>query len=377
VAWLEIDNLQKIFPRGAVALESVSLSVDKGEFFTIVGPTNAGKSTLLKLVGGVERADRGRIWLAGCDVTWLQPRHRKVSLLFQSIALFPNRTGFENLAFPMKVAGVSADVIQWRVHEVADILKISHVLDRLPRTFSGGEQQRVAIGRAIVHECDLLMLDEPLTNLDARIRVALRLEFKKMHRQTGQTLLYVTHDQVEAMSMSDRIGVLNRGRFEQIGTPDEIYRRPISEFVARFVGTPPMNILDCTILESDGQLKACGEGFEASIHGRPKIDGKRLSKAAIGIRPENITASFSREDNAQNRAQVLWVERLGPFHILDVQLGRQVLKIRTRADHPVNREGPIWCGLEVHAEHILDRTTGLFVKTIAGATFNREEAKCV
>jgi len=221
------------------------------------------------------------------------------------------------------------------------------------------------------------MLDEPLTNLDARIRVALRLEFKKLHQQTGQTLLYVTHDQVEAMSMSDRIGVLNRGRFEQIGTPDEIYRRPVSEFVARFVGTPPMNILDCTIMESDGQLKAQGEGFEATIHGRPKVDGKRLSRAAVGIRPETIIVSFNPEDNLPNRAQVLWVERLGPFHILDVQLGRQVLKVRTRADHPVSREGPIWCGLEVKVEHILDRTTGLFVKTTAGATFNKEEAKCV
>ena len=377
MAWLEINNLQKTFPGGAVALETVSLSVDKGEFFTIVGPTNAGKSTLLKLVGGVERADRGRIWLAGCDVTWQQPRRRKVSLLFQNIALFPNRTGFENLAFPMRVAGVSADIIQWRVHEVADILKISHVLDRLPRTFSGGEQQRVAIGRAIVHECDLLMLDEPLTNLDARIRVALRLEFKKLHQQTGQTLLYVTHDQVEAMSMSDRIGVLNRGRFEQIGTPEEIYRRPVSEFVARFVGAPPMNILDCTIMESDGQLKAQGEGFEATIHGHPKIDGTLLSRAAVGIRPETIRVSFNPDDNLPNRAHVLWVERLGPFHILDVRLGRQVLKVRTRADHPVNVEGPIWCGLEAKAEHILDRNTGLFVKTTAGAIFNREEAKCV
>jgi len=220
------------------------------------------------------------------------------------------------------------------------------------------------------------MLDEPLTNLDARIRIALRLEFKKLHQETGQTLIYVTPDQIEAMSLSDRIGVLNKGRFEQIGTPEEIYKTPVSEFVAGFIGNPPMNFLDCTILENGGQLKAQGDGFEALICGRPET--RKIARPAVGIRPENIITARNRESHVPNRAEVLWVERLGAFNILDVKLGGQVLKVRTRADHPVKQEGPIWCGFEVRAQHILDRATGLFMKAEdVNIDLQREKAKCV
>ena len=258
MAWLELKGLTKSYPGGVAALSGIDLALREGEFFSIVGPSNAGKSTLLKTIAGVERLDRGRIALAGRDLGSLQPRDRKVSLLFQNIALFPDRSGFENIAFPMRVAGLPHDQIEARVRDVAQLLKVDHLLDRLPRTFSGGEQQRVAIGRAISHPADLLMLDEPLTNLDARLRIALRLEFKKLHRDTGRTILYVTHDQVEAMSMSDRIGVLNDGRFEQVGTPDEIYHRPASMFVARFIGSPPMNILDAELRSEERRVgKEC------------------------------------------------------------------------------------------------------------------------
>ena len=381
MSWLEIENLCKTYPGETIAVDSVSLSVEKGEFFTIVGPSNAGKSTLLKLIAGIERSDAGRICLANRDITRLQPRQRKLSLLFQNIALFPNRTGFENIAFPMKVAGVPEVEIERRVREIAATVKVGHLLDRVPRTFSGGEQQRVAIGRAIIHDSDLLMLDEPLTNLDARIRIALRLEFKKLHHNTGQTLLYVTHDQIEAMSMSDRIGVLNFGQFEQIGTPDEIYRRPKSEFVARFIGSPPMNILDCTIDEGLRGLKAYGDGFETPIIRGERIGVDRPSRIAVGIRPEEITASLECHEKTSNLGKVLWIERLGPFQVLDIQLGAHILKVRTRTDHAVNREGPVWCGFEIRAEHILNRSTGLFLEPVAdmngGASIKREEARCV
>ena len=381
MSWLEIADLCKTYPGNRLAVDAVSLSVEKGEFFTIVGPSNAGKSTLLKLIAGITRSDRGTICLANRDITGLQPRERQLSLLFQNIALFPNRTGFENIAFPMKVAGISELEIERRVRVVAATVKVGHLLDRIPRTFSGGEQQRVAIARAIVHDSHLLMLDEPLTNLDARIRIALRLEFKKLHHDTGQTLLYVTHDQIEAMSMSDRIGILNSGRFEQIGTPDDIYRRPKSEFVARFIGSPPMNILDCTIAEGIGGLRAQGDGFEAPIIKKGRINVDRPPQAAVGIRPEEITASLKPQGKSQNPGKVLWIERLGPFQVLDLQLGKHIVKVRTRADHPVNREGPVWCGFEVRAEHILNRSTGLFLRAMAGvngdANIKREEARCV
>lgn len=228
-------------------MKRIDVSVARGEFFAILGPTNAGKSTLLKTIAGVESLDAGLIELAGRDITRLDPRHRRLSLLFQNIALFPNRTGFDNIAFPMQVARRPAAEIAGRVAEIATLLKLGHVLDRYPRSFSGGEQQRVAIARALVLPVDLLMLDEPLTNLDARLRIALRLAFKRLHRESGQTILYVTHDQSEALSLADRIGILDQGRFVQIGSPGEIYARPATEFVARFIGSPPMNILDVEI----------------------------------------------------------------------------------------------------------------------------------
>jgi multiple sugar transport system ATP-binding protein len=363
MAFLEIRNLSKTYPGPIRALDDVSLSIEQGEFFSILGPTNAGKSTLLKSIAGIELPEKSRIHLADRDITWLEPRDRRLSLLFQNIALFPTRSGFDNIAFPMQVAKVPRAEIADRVGAVARLLKVDHLLDRLPRTFSGGEQQRVAIGRAIVQEADLLMLDEPLTNLDARIRIALRLELQKLHRQTGRTIIYVTHDQIEAMSMSDRIGILNAGRFEQIGTPDDIYHRPASAFVARFIGTPPMNILDCSLVEAAGHLTAMGDGFEAAVELRSgRLIPALPEHVAIGVRAEAIAASTARSDQAPHRGEIVWVERFGAYQVLDLRLGKQLIKIRTPSGHPVNREGEVWCGFSVKADHILDRQTGLFLR---------------
>ncbi len=368
MSWLAINDVAKSYAGGVTALSGIDLGLRKGEFFTIVGPTNAGKSTLLKTIAGIERQDRGAIALKGRDLGALQPRERKVSLLFQNIALFPDRTGFENIAFPLRVAGAPEPEIEARVRKVAGLLKVEHLLGRLPRTFSGGEQQRVAIGRAISHPADLLMLDEPLTNLDARIRIALRLEFRKLHRETGQTILYVTHDQIEALSMSDRIGVLNNGRFEQIGTPDDVYHRPASEFVARFIGSPPMNILPADLKAKNGALHAVGPGFEAVAIGESP-DFKRLpARAAVGIRPEEIKAAPRRARETPHPGEVLWIERLGSHQILDVNLGGEHIKVRTEADHPVRSEGPAWFGFTLPKGRILDQDTRLFM------TIDRDEA---
>lgn len=364
--WLILKDIAKTYPGKVTALAGVDLDLREAEFFTIVGPTNAGKSTLLKTIAGIERPDRGGIALKGRDLGVLQPRERKVSLLFQNIALFPDRSGFDNIAFPLVVAGVPEPEIKARVEKIASLLKVEHVLGRLPRTFSGGEQQRVAIGRAISHPADLLMLDEPLTNLDARIRIALRLEFKKLHRDTGQTILYVTHDQIEALSMSDRIGVLNHGRFEQVGTPDEIYHRPASEFVARFIGSPPMNILIAELKAKDGALHALGQGFAAAVTGVGL--GSLPAHAAIGVRPEEIKAASRHSPETPFAGEILWVERLGSHQILDVRLGDALIKVRTEADHPVQSEGPAWFGFTVPKTRILDRDTRLFI------TIDRNEA---
>lgn len=365
MASLEVWGLHKAYSSDLVVLHDLSFQVADGEFFTILGPTNAGKSTLLKTIAGVERADCGKIRLGDQFIETLEPRARRLSLLFQNIALFPNRSGFDNVGFALRAAGLTDATINARVREVAALLKVDHLLNRLPRTYSGGEQQRVAIGRAIALPTDLLMLDEPLTNLDARIRISLRLEFKRLHQETGQTILYVTHDHVEAMSLSSRIGVLKSGRFEQIGTPDDLYRRPASEFVARFLGSPPMNIIAAELKNSDGELRACGKDFAALVL-RSDTHAKLPEQVAIGVRPEEILVSPEMTSTASMPGDIAWVEELGSHRILDVKLGNQFIKVRTRTDHPVRKHGPAWFGFTVPVVRILDRETGLFVRPQPG-----------
>lgn len=364
MSWLTIDDLSLAFSEDAHALREVSLAVEKGEFFCIVGPTNAGKSTLLKTIAGLHRPDRGRIHLNQRDVTKLEPRDRHVSLLFQNIALFPTLTGFDNIAFPLRTAGRSETEIASRVEQVAETLKVSHVLGRHPRTFSGGEQQRVAIGRALAHPAHLLMLDEPLTNLDARIRIALRIEFKALHRDTGQTMLYVTHDQVEAMSLSDRIAVLHEGSFQQIGTPDEIYHRPANRFVARFMGLPPMNIFNADLEGDAERLTLHGQGFMVPLG---RLDGltqaARLPRhLAFGVRPEAVRAAPEKTAETPIPGEVVWIERLGAKHVLDVRLGGALIKAVVRPDHPIQSEGTAWFGFAPRPEHLLDRESGVFFR---------------
>ncbi len=360
---LAVDGLVKSF--GDVrALAELTFDVAEGEFLCVVGPTNAGKSTLLKTIAGLHRPDAGRIRLSGRDVTGLEPRYRNVSLLFQNIALFPTLSGRENIAFPLRTAGMDEGAIERRVAEVAGIFKVGHLLDRLPQTFSGGEQQRVAIGRAIARPSDLLMLDEPLTNLDARIRIALRIEFKALHRQLGQTLIYVTHDQVEAMSMSDRIAVLNNGRFEQIGTPDEVYHRPASAFVARFIGQPPMNVIEAELDGEPDRAMISGQDFRVPIEGIPRLkSGASLPrKLAFGFRPEASRVAHGEGPDTPFPAEVMWVERLGSKNILDLRFGSHNIKAVVPTDHAVRSEGPVWLGFTPRAEHLIDRETELFFR---------------
>lgn len=362
MSWLAAENIRMTFEESVTALDDLSFEMQKGEFFCVVGPTNAGKSTLLKVIAGLYRPDSGKVSLSDVDVTKLEPKDRHLSLLFQNIALFPTLTGFDNIAFPLRIAGLSETEIAERVEKVAEMLKVSHILGRHPRTFSGGEQQRVAIGRAIAHPSHALMLDEPLTNLDARIRIALRIEFKALHRDTGQSMLYVTHDQVEAMSLSDRIAVLHDGKFQQIGTPDEIYHRPANRFVAQFMGLPPMNILDGEMTSSNDIVRVRGEGFDVPLENPSQLDQVSTLPHALsfGVRPETIEASPVQTSETGIPGDVIWIERLGAKHVLDVQLGKALIKVVVRPDHPIQTEGPAWFGFTPRPEHLLDRESGVF-----------------
>ncbi len=345
------------------ALREIDFSVEEGEFFCIVGPTNAGKSTLLKTIAGLIRPDSGTVVIKDRNVTHFQPKDRNISLLFQNIALFPTLTGFENMAFPLKISGASEQEIRKRVMELAEMLKVEHILNRLPKTFSGGEQQRVAIGRSIAKPADLLMLDEPLTNLDARIRIALRLEFKEIHKKLGQTVIYVTHDQVEAMSMSDRIAVLHEGRLQQIGSPDEIYNRPANKFVAEFIGQPSMNILAAKPKITDGATIIEIGTLNFPLDEQKEYPAKRQlpENLALGIRPEAVRLSTSKSKETPNKAKINRVEYLGGMSIVQLQLGQEILRAKIVPDDPVNLKNTVWFGFELVPEQLLDLETEKFI----------------
>jgi ABC-type sugar transport system ATPase subunit len=359
-----VEGLRKEFG-STVALDDINFAVSDGEFLCIVGKSNAGKTTLLKTIAGLYRSDRGRVCIGDRDVTFQSPNSRQVSLLFQNVALFPTMTGFENIAFPLRAANVPADRVEPRVRSIGKMLKVDHVLDRLPRTFSGGEQQRVAIGRAIIKPGNVLMLDEPLTNLDASIRIRLRIEFKKLHRELAQTIIYVTHDQVEAMSLSDRIAVLDHGRIQQVGSPDDVYHRPINRFVAEFIGSPPMNIIDAELTEVGGQISLMGSGFKLPFD---ESTGQRLRRAklprelAFGIRPERVMVVPKPAEETPIRSEVLWAEHLGNRSILALRMGKITIKAVVPPNHPLNVDDSVWIGMKPEPHHLLNRDTGFFIQ---------------
>jgi len=364
---LAIDGLSKRFGR-TVALDDVALEMAEGEFFVILGPTNAGKSTLLKTVAGLVRADRGSIRLGGRRLDGLLPGERRVSLLFQNVALFPTMTGAENLAFPLKAADTYPPLIEKRVREIARLLAVEHLLGRHPRTFSGGEQQRVAIGRAIIQPGELLMLDEPLSNLDARLRIALRLEFKRLHAEQRQSLLYVTHDQVEAMSLADRIGVLQEGRFQQIDRPAVIYQRPVNEFVARFVGAQPMNLLPAELGPGEGDVPTLtGPGFSLALPAARSLAPSALPRRlGLGVRAEEIVVAPQAGPHTPFQARTIWVEHLGPRRVLDLTLGGEPIKVAVPRDDRTQPDQAVWIGFTAQPHRLLDRDSGLFL-TIASS----------
>lgn len=294
-----VKNMSKAFftlRRGRIrALRDINLTVEPGTFFVLLGPSGCGKSTLLNIVAGIEKPSRGEVWIGDRQVVsvsparFLPPRQRDVAMVFQSYALYPHLSVHDNIAFPLKIGKVSAADIRGRVRKVAATLEIDDLLDARPAELSGGQRQRVALGRAIVRKPKVLLLDEPLSNLDALLRTSMRGELKQIQRRLEVTTVYVTHDQTEAMSLGDRIAVLRNGELQQTGSPDEIYHRPENSFVAGFIGTPPMNLLDGGLLEKARRPVA--------IDGVDDLNGVRL-----GLRPEHIKLT--------NAGEGVWTARL-------------------------------------------------------------------
>src|SRR5918997_1144810 len=245
-----------------VAVDRVSLEVDDGEFVALVGPSGCGKTTTLNLIAGLIDITAGEILLGDRAINDLDPKDRDLAMVFQNYALYPNKTVFENLAFPLRMRKVAKPVLAEQVKRTANVLSIEHLLDRHPRQLSGGQQQRVAIGRALVRNPQAFLMDEPLSNLDAKLRVQMRAELKRFHQELNATVIYVTHDQMEAMTMSDRIAVMNNGVLQQAGSPDELYQRPVNLFVAGFIGSPAMNFLRGQVANVDGAAAIRGKGWE-------------------------------------------------------------------------------------------------------------------
>jgi ABC-type sugar transport system ATPase subunit len=316
LAGIRLEHVSKTYPNAHPALVDVDLEVLDGELLVLVGPSGCGKSTVLRIVAGLESPSSGRVCIAGRDVTELEPGKRDVAMVFQSYALYPHKNVRENLAFALRMRGVPSAERERRIDRVAERLGLLPLLERRPAQLSGGQRQRVALGRALVREPEAFLLDEPLSNLDARLRVDMRAELARLHRDLGATIVYVTHDQEEAMTLGDRIVVLREGRIEQVGRPGELWQKPATEFVADFIGSPGMNWFDALVEETRGAPVIRAGRFELRLP--PTAVGVRRGPARLGIRPHDVSLVTPGRGHATARVEV--VQSVGGSRIVWVLL---------------------------------------------------------
>ena len=316
---VELRGVKKRF--GPVeAIKNLDLSVDRGQFCALLGPSGCGKSTLLRLIAGLEDASAGNIEIDGADVTDVPPAKRALSMVFQSYALYPHMTVAQNISFSLRVAKAPKDVIQRRTREVARMLQLDELLERKPAQLSGGQRQRVAIGRALVREPQVFLFDEPLSNLDAMLRVQMRVEIAKLHQDLSATMIYVTHDQVEAMTLADKIVVLDRGVISQVGTPMELYQAPANKFVASFIGSPTMNFVAAKLRGAEGQniVVDLPGGHDLTVKTRKAVAKGQTPSVEVGIRPEHVQLTPAGDPRASLSGTVQILERLGNATIMYV-----------------------------------------------------------
>jgi multiple sugar transport system ATP-binding protein len=361
---LEVNNLVKRF--GAVeVLKDISIEMGAGEFLVLVGPSGCGKSTLLNCIAGLDTTSGGRIVIGGRDVTEVPPRDRDIAMVFQSYALYPTMTVAENIAFGMKVRNVPKPVQAEKVREVSNLLQISHLLDRKPGALSGGQRQRVAMGRALVREPVLFLFDEPLSNLDAKLRVELRGEIKRLHERLGASIVYVTHDQIEAMTLGTRIVVLNQGLVQQIGTPEEVFDQPANLFVADFMGSPPMNLVPATLtLEAIGAVLTLSDGNRLLVANPPKaLAARGNGDLVVGLRPEAFALAEASE-GVKVTAQL--VENSGSDTFLTAELGGKLITARLPGRSKVDAHRELWLAVDTTHACFFDPLSGLNIVTSAG-----------
>jgi multiple sugar transport system ATP-binding protein len=346
---IQYKNVTKTFG-DTVVVDDLSLEIDNGEFVVLLGPSGCGKTTTLRMLAGLETITAGDICINGERINDVQTQHRDLAMVFQSYALYPHMTIAENIAYPLRVRKLDKPERTKRVTSVARMLEIESLLDRKPRQLSGGERQRVALARAIVREPRAYLMDEPLSNLDARLRVQMRGELKRLQHQLGTTTIYVTHDQAEAMTLATRVAVMKRGRLQQFDTPLNIYNRPANRFVAEFVGSPSMNFID-------GKIEG-GVFVSESIQlpsPRPNTD-----QVTIGIRPEHIRV-FTEPQPGAIAATVYVTELMGNETFVFLSVGNNKLIARAAADFRAELESPVWLRIDAEKAHYFDRQTGLSI----------------
>jgi multiple sugar transport system ATP-binding protein len=342
MAEIVLERISKTYPGGKVpAVRDVSLVIEDREFMVLLGPSGCGKTTLLRTIAGLEYPDAGRILIGGRDVTDLPPRKREIAMVFQSYAVFPHMTVFDNIGFGLRMRRVAGGEVKRRVEQAAALLQLDPYLGRYPVQLSGGQRQRVAVARAIVMEPRVLLMDEPLSNLDALLRLQFRAELKKLVRDVQTTTVYVTHDQVEALSLGDRIAVMRQGTLEQVADPMQVYDRPSSEFVGGFIGNPPMNFLRGQVASVNGTAQvAIGS---QTLAGPSALSDSPDGQVLVGIRAENIQATTDSPPASNAlQAETLVVEPLGSHLLITALVDGQPIKVVTRTDFTVNPGQPLW-----------------------------------
>ncbi|WLR99652.1 ABC transporter ATP-binding protein [Shinella sumterensis] len=352
MADVQLDGIRKAYGSLEI-LRDIDLEIEHGEFVVFVGPSGSGKSTLLRMIGGLEHISGGTLKIDSRVVNRVDAADRNLGMVFQSYALYPHLSVRDNLAFPLRMAKARKEEIAVKVGNAAKLLQIEHLLDRKPKQLSGGQRQRVAIGRAIVREPKVFLFDEPLSNLDTELRVQMRVQIAKLHRQLGNTMIYVTHDQVEAMTMADKIVVLKDGRIEQVGSPHDLYHKPATQFVAGFIGSPRMNFLPCKVKSrNESQVE-----IELGSNGRwLPVDGRGVGQGAtvmLGIRPDDFIAPSGNPGELLIDIEVDFVEHLGSAtYLYGTALGENVVA-RSPDDHfHVGRQGPISLAIAASDCHV-------------------------
>ena len=358
---IKLNKVVKKFGK-ITALKEMSLEIKNGEFFVLVGPTGAGKTTTLRVVSGLEKIDGGDIHLDDESAAGMSPADRDVAFVYQSFSLYPQMTVRQNLEFPLNspLHKEPKDEVKKRVEMVAQLLHITPLLDRMPNALSGGEMQRVGIGRAIVRKPKIFLMDEPLSDLDAKLREELRVELRQIQRGLKTTTLYVTHDQIEAMSMGDRIAVLNDGIVHQIGTPKEVYARPNDLFVAGFIGNPKMNFFECSLLEGGNALDVEKGLIRVALSEKGAAYASRIPKKEgliLGVRPESVKI-FEEKGKTRFEAVILFVEHFGSMNIVNLKIGEKIFKSRMGTTYRAEQNKRLWIEFDEERMILFDKETG-------------------